>query len=427
MTTRRELLQGLSALAATGVLGSEALANNTCTNTKQVLEIFLDGGLSCFETLMGRPTGFATPWTEDERLQCSDGVGPSAYNWTHDVAASPGGTALYRFTDAANPLFTSTGFDSQFRLVEMAHGLVPHHAAVPFAIAGTTLGRAEHAGMAAAVEDEHGPASSGPTSYVIDAGGRRTSLAAMPTGTLGAENSPVLVTAGDTQVVNGSLFDRTGRDTDDLLELYRNQYVDRLTSPGGLDSLRSPGLDGYRGALRHFLDPGSFGTTIVNASGTSEIDTGLNLASSLLALPDTRYVCVIIGNFDTHGTVVSTGASADHHNGKLDELLTKLEALFSSSLDCLTIAINTEFGRVLQGNGTGHYPYLYANLLLGAGLDGTVAARRNGRPYRPSELRAALLHQVDVNASGVLGASPDIYDTYLDGPIVQDIHAKLLG
>jgi hypothetical protein len=427
-TTRRDLLRGLAALGLLGPAAAHAKGGGGSlpppppTGTK-VLEIFCSGGLSCFDTLMGRPAvmgpGSAlpvhpAPWVETDRQRVSNAVSASTYTWSHMIG---GGQEAYYATNACSKLFVSSSIANKYRVLNMAHALLPHEAAAPYTLTGTSLGRPEHAGTAAAVHGQYGAGANGPTAYVLYKSAVIDALRAATTGQWGSDAYPPLIEFDGAGVVNKGLYGRTSRPTDPLLDALRAQFSDRR------DGVRSAGHDAYEGALTRSRQLSS-AYALLQAVASGSIAAMIELASRLLALPDTRYVCVVDPHYDSHWAKVSTWSNgvllgyepdnANYHNARIQAVLGGVDAAVGAgwlNLSTARVAITTEFGRRCeQEGGSGHHPFHYAQLVLAHGLG---SPRVGNQVLAPAQFRAGLLHALGVDALAALGPNPDAHDPYL--------------
>lgn len=427
-TSRRELLQGLIASGGLSALGvatpksAQAQQLNLLHNqgpAYKVLEVHLAGGLSCFESLLGRPASFQTPWW-DGRVDISNGVAPSNYHWAYTLQ---GGNGAYQATNAAAGLMTGS-LANRTRVVEMSHDLLPHEAAVPLQLTGTSLGRTQHAGMAAIINAAY--AGSAPRAYVLYDAAIWDAVIACKTGTFGADTYPVLAEANQWGVVNASRYARTPKTSDAVLSALRGRYTDRLVHSSGPDRVRSNGHDGYEGAVTAAMDTTPFASLFTSASGANSTDLRLRLAANLLQSGGARYVCVVDPHYDSHGITYANGDSANHHNGALQRIADSLNALVASgtiSLNDTRIVLTTEFGRGKEGGGTGHYPYWYANVAIG-GIVGTTNVTGT---LGPSQFRAGVLHAAGIDAQLALSSTPDTAGTQLSATSGPTFFNQLFG
>lgn len=385
----------------------------------KVLEVFMAGGFSCFDTIMGCPAN--APWP-DERVQyvsdaMTNAVGRD-YSWRDDFDNNG-----FLLSDAASVLLDpSSALYQKWRMVHMQHNLNPHEAAAPYTLTGTSIGRPNHAGMAAAVDAVFGPTANAPTAYVIYHQRIRDALTACATGIYGAETYPVLIEATAGGVTNAELYEREERPTDALLALAKQRYAERLEHASG--AVRSAGHDAYTSATGS-LDTSSYADILTDvAAEATATEVMLQLAADLLALPDTRYVCIIDPHYDTHGTKVRRDGdyapdSSNYHNERLARILNKVNDLAETGeipLDTMHVAITTEFGRRFEGNfvetqttGTGHNPEDYGQLVLGM----APTSNHYAGPIPPAKFRAGLLHAAGVDALAALGEYPDTLGTQI--------------
>lgn len=480
---RRALLTGAAAMAGAGLfMPHRANARwgtlNPRTNPwgpnasnrpiSRILEVFIYGGLSQWETFYLNPasaTGVAAcaggcPVDPDpasnmqwgtykcqfEALANSDTRRPMGTPMTKEV------TSNVHLGPPTYPLWRQDLFD-HLQVLVCNHDLLPHEAAIPYALTGTRLGRPTLAGTGAFAA-RYFQANTVPVSFVVKAGGGSVGdnlAAATATGDLGSEYKPMLIDV-PCGGPNLTVLDRQPTVAQDLLlKYYLEQYRARLTFPGQTAATRSSAFAGYDATLGQFLNTqeiralmGSYdpnandlikgeepacvrGTSTSRCTGAAETDgvrQSLNFAAFLLRQDTTRYVCVI----DT-GRQDEAGAGYDTHSNNAQATYRSLSSTLEviarltdpnqpggPKIDPYTmIVINTEFGRSPNKEGqTGrsHYPYAYANLIIppaasgpafplrpqrrvlgGIGQTGRVEAQTTGgiAAITPTDLRAAML------------------------------------
>ena len=385
---------------------------------RRVLEVFLYGGLSPWETLYfvrsyGKPTDPTYPRQQYYAFE-ADNLQAAA------ACGLPSGTAIGQFfakdelgADVelgpfARRLWPRADILARTRLVVQRHRLAPHEAAVPQALTGRPVGQPSAAGLGSHVQryfvDRDDGSRAAPWSYVFATGGLAGDnvSAAVSTGMHPGSARPLLV-----KVDNAQSFARllaraevatAGKPAayDALMRAYVDQYSARLRWKGG-DPVRSARFAdlsvaattvGKNTAIQGVLDSRLFVTQAGAACGVSEERDiplmSLAAARHLLTHPTqpARYVCVsdvgLIeasggGGYDTH----SDNARDTARN--FDNLLAALLAIINKpgendptklSLDDTLIILNTEFGRTPtpQGDagGRNHHPYGYATAFIGA-------------------------------------------------------------
>jgi Protein of unknown function (DUF1501) len=389
---------------------------------KKVLEIFLYGGLSAWETLYfvrnyGKPTDPQFPnqqyyaFTSDNASAfgaCGGADIPRVVG-TDDLGASVElGPFAYR-------LWNRQDLVSRMRIVVQKHNLEPHEAAVPQALTGRPVGQPNAAGLGAHVQRARidgglTPDRASPYSYVFATGGITSDniAAAASSGSHPGSARPLLIktdnASGFTTLLQRNTVG-TGRATNDaLVAAYVDQYNARLTWPGQ-GRVRSPRTDDLDvafttttkvDAIQGVLTP----TLFTQRSGTScgqskpfDIPlVGLGAAAHLLTHPTepASYVCVSdVGLYEASG-----GGGYDTHTDNARDTATNFDNMLQSllgiinapgetdpaklSLDDTLIILNTEFGRtpIAQdgGNGRNHHPYGYATAFIG----GPITAAQKG-------------------------------------------------
>ena len=388
---------------------------------KRVLEVFLYGGLSAWETLYfvrtyGRPSDPQHPNTQyyafaSANAQMTSTCGGADQDRTFGQDALGANVELGPF---AWRLWQRQDVVSRMRVVVQHHSLEPHEAAVPQALTGRPVGQPTAAGLGAHVQrariDGNAmPGRASPYSYVLATGGissDNVAAAASPGAHPGAAR-PLLIKTDDA----GQLARLLGRPTvgaarashDALVQAYLDQYQTRLTWPGQ-GRVRSPRTDDLAVAFTNTTHvdaiagvvPGSlFASRTGTACQVSHQDiplVALGAAAHLLTHPTepASYVCVS----DTGLYEASGGGGYDTHTDNardtatnFDNMLQSLLAIINApgetdptklSLDDTLIILNTEFGRTPgpQGNGNGrnHHPYGYATAFIG----GPITAAQKG-------------------------------------------------
>lgn len=426
-------LPSTSARASFGVFPSKArsLQLPLSSQVESVLEVYLYGGLSPWETVYyvddyGKNDGsFWYQYNEDvigadnpdsnEFALSSCGVdaaltAPQFFandELGNDVMTGPFAWALRARPDLVDRL----------RLVVQRHDLLPHEAAVPFALTGKKVGQPTMAGLGAHVQrafsDElkrNGGARRTPFSYVL------ASAAAIPsdntaafvaTGTHPGGARPLRINVDSAARLEQLLrregvSDRAAHDA--LVEHYVARYRERLRFKGRGEPLRSPRFDALAEGARSLqdvdaiaatLDPALFDPINGDLCGSGEtvnlVEQSLKLAAHLLtqAGERARYVCVV----DSGLTVASGGGGYDTHtenslvtSRNFTNLLQGLSSIIAApgetgesaagkiDLTKTLIILNTEFGRsprLQEGaGGRNHHPNGYITALLGGPVPG---------------------------------------------------------
>jgi hypothetical protein len=390
---------------------------------RRVLEVFLYGGLSCWETLylveeFGRPDDPDYPneqfYTYDDVVsraqQCGHGGGVGHFFGQdadgHDVKLGPMSWRLWNRPDIT----------SRMRIVVQKHLLEPHEAAVPQALTGRPVGQPSAAGLGAHVQryfvERAGADRQAPYSYVFATGGLAGDnvSAAASAGVHPGVARPLMVKVDNASRLSELLARNTVGDGraryDELMDIYIDQYQRRLTWPDGdaagpVRSARFGDLaQAHRtvenvDAIRGVMDASLFGPRPGAACGAS---TGfdipgisLNAARHLLTHPDepASYVCVSDtglreavggGGYDTHE--FNTDDTAMNFDNMLRNLLSIINGPGETDprkldLDDTLIILNTEFGRTSigqGGSGRNHHPYGYVTVFLG----GPITAAEKG-------------------------------------------------
>jgi hypothetical protein len=454
---RRRTFMGLvgGATAATAVIGmrrarasfgefptgSDSVKLLDGVRAKKVLEIFLYGGLSQWETLYfvrnyGTPTD---PMYANQQYY--------TFASTNDQATTAcGGTAMTRMfgQDALGAnveigpfawrLWNRPDVVNRMRIVVQKHNLEPHEAAVPQALTGRPVGQPTAAGLGthvqrARIDSAIAPNRASPHSYVFATGGISSDnvAAAAAAGAHPGSARPLLIKT-DNAADFTSLLARPGvnnrANNDALVQSYVDQYQDRLTWPNQ-GRVRSARADDFGVAFSttkqvdaiQAVLAGQFTTkagTSCGRSRTRDIPVmGISAAAHLLTHPTepASYVCVS----DTGLYEASGGGGYDTHTNNardtaqnFDNLMQSLLAIINApgetdpakiSLDDTLIVLNTEFGRtpVAQGgNGRNHHPYGYATAFIGGptmkGVSGAIGPDGNATMFAsPSENRIAAL------------------------------------
>jgi len=427
---------------------------------KRVLEIFLYGGLSCWETFylveeFGKPTdsmypneqfyaytdivsrarSCGSPHTEVGKFFAQDADG-------HDVKLGPFAYKLWDRPDVTD----------RMRLVVQRHSLEPHEAAVPQALTGRPVGQPVAAGLGTHVQrylvERAEPDRKAPYSYVFATGGLSGDnvSAAASTGVHPGVARPLLVKVDNAE----RLVDLLGRPTvgtgraqyDALMDAYIEQYQRRLRWSGDGDPVRSARTadlaQAHRtvenvDAIRSVMDPELFAArSATSCSDSTDFDipgVSLNAARHLLTHPEqpATYVCVSDtglreavggGGYDTHE--LNSADTAMNFDNLMRNLLSIINGPGETdatklNLDDTLIILNTEFGRTpgRQGaTGRNHHPYGYVTAFIGGpittaeqGIYGNIKNSSTAGTYAsPAENRIAALL-----ALGIWPFSPEAF------------------
>lgn len=390
---------------------------------RRVLEIFLYGGLSQWETLYlvrgyGRPTD---PMYANQQYYTFDFDTTGGTRRALTACGFPaGGEIGQAFARDAMGVDVELGPFSRrlwmrpdvidrMRVIVQRHKLEPHEAAVPQALTGRPVGQPSAAGLGSHVQRYHLDRDPGdraaPWSYVFATGGVAGDnvSAAAATGVHPGGARPLLIKIDNAQ----SFASMLARDTvkgagpvepyDALMRTYVDAYSKRLSwkDQGPVRSRRFADLTIAAGtvaksdAIAGVLEPRLFANRSGMACGqtrTRDIPgMSLEAARHLLTHPTqpARYVCVS----DTGLYEASGGGGYDTHDDNafdtarnFDNLLRSLLAIINApgetdptklSLDDTLIILNTEFGRTPWAQmrseyGRNHHPYGYVTAMIGA-------------------------------------------------------------
>ena len=451
----------------------------TCENHDgyKILEIFLRGGSSQWETFwlpgnasapnftdygMGSLPLANLDWSANTAsFPCEAPDVPTAHTDAQLFAAQSGGGNIF-WGAPAKPLYRRNDILSRCRMVTQYHGLAPHEAAVPYVMAGLTLGNPRRAGAGAAIQRRArvtAPDQLLPTSYVLHRSSTFAANAAATTGMHPGFARPVVIRVQNNNFFVDSLA-RTGMtsESDELLLALRHEYRDRLRFRGSGSPVRSAGFEGYWVAAELLDDapamqalfPGNIlqidnGVTACatqpgfNTGNVPAAKTMMQAAASLLSSGPARYCCVIDrginGTFDTHGN--ATLSHLLYTSGNMYNFMHHLADVIHDpvnnptgtlNLDDTMVVINTEFGRTpnVNGNiGRDHWTRGYVSTFIGGPINGGASIRGSidasgyadiSHRYSPTDMRAAVLLAagVDPFADGNFRLS-DFSDALLSG------------
>ncbi len=422
--------------------GTESVQLPEGQRAKRVLEIFLYGGVSTWETLYfvrdyGSPTDPQHPNTQYYAYASANATAIQTCGMAEmerPFATDESG-AMVELGPFATRLWARPDLVDRMRIVVQHHTLEPHEAAVPMALTGRPVGQPNAAGLGAHVQRARldggvTPDRASPYSYVLATGGITSDnvAAAASAGTHIGAARPILIKTDNAATFTGLLGRTTvgaGRANHDaLVQAYTDQYNARLTWPDG-GRVRSARTDDFQvaaatttkvDAIRAVVPDNLFDVRNNTACGVSRKSIphmGLNAARALLTHPTepAAYVCVS----DTGLREASGGGGYDTHTENardtamnFDNLLAGLTAIINApgetdptklSLDDTLIILNTEFGRTPWKQGTtgrNHHPYGYATAFIGGpvqkGVSGAIG--RDGMAASaaaPAENRMAAL------------------------------------
>ena len=419
----------------------------TLSQPMKILEVHLYGGLSPWETFYLRNRSGNQGW----RGFFSDfnNLNWNATNCTN--TPSPVETHLFDSSDpgheillgpATKPLWRQEIRD-RMRVIVLQHDLLPHEAAIPYALSGFRLGNPKLAGLGAPIQrralaiEENKPIANRrtvpfsyccqPATFQFPADNLQTMTSS---GLHPGSSRPVNIKIGPANDLI-QLLNRNNMtsDADAMIEQYRSQYRDLLRYAGAGDPVRSRGFSDYSTSISTLLGSPDlltmFATTNLNLRTDWECasettfgmsdnipGTGIRIAADLLAHPTTpaHYVCVVDSGLKPHG---AGGGYDTHNNGhvlhtavNLWNTLSTLEELIVNqtiNLDETMIVLTTEFGRTPNRNinGRDHWPQGYVNVLIGGpittGRDGVIGRIEDSTGiassdvFNPSDVRAAIL------------------------------------
>ena len=421
----------------------------------RVLEIFIYGGLSPWETFYVRSDGGYADWFEfKSRFEalswCSDGPGSGE---TQANGNDMAGNAV-RLGPATQPLW---GLRNRLRILPVRHNLLPHEAAIPYTLTGNRLGNPRLAGLGAHIQRFAQTVlpigQSRPRSYVVfpptpTLFDESRLVAMTATGMHPGSARPLLLRIGEGAAFRAALGrEGIGPNHDRMVDVYRDQFRRDLRWAGSSVTptpeqhrvLRSPGFENYNAALEGVLhtediepiiDSDSLLTASTSAgcglvggaphTGPDYTRCAINLAGHLFD-NDARYV----GLVDVGLIRAGTGGGYDTHPESEHARLTSfnLHALLSAVRDAVTapsggsprinlddtlIVLNTEFGRTpyvgLDG-GRDHHPEGYVMCLLG----GPIGRMEGGTPRANAGVGGAMDAAgltIDEFAGSFLGLTP---------------------
>lgn len=419
----------------------------------KVLEIFLYGGLSPWETFYfreGVTRGFETA-IASLTWNCSAApAGLETRDFANDTDATPKPVKLGPFT---KPLW-SDHIRRRMRVIVLS--LLPHEAAVPYGLTGLRLGRPQFAGTGTPVARRARAAGIGgasrvlPYAYVcspaVTTANPDNIAGSSATGLHPGQHRPLTLRIGSSDLFRTQLpRTNVGAGNDPLLRQYRSLYRDELRFRGtATPPIRSKAFNEYNASLEALLNAPQLDTLLAGApllrtdrpcvgpSTVSAINnipgTGLRLAAYLLTRPAAeaaRYVCVVDSGLEE----ASGGGGYDTHSGHVRSIATNLMNTLITltdiirdpanpragddariSLDDTLIVLNTEFGRTPYpstngsasptATGRDHYTYGYTVAMIGGPItDGLHAVRgaiddtTDGPTvsYTPTDVKAAVL------------------------------------
>ena len=426
--------------------GSESVQLPANVRAKKILEIYLYGGLSPWETLYfvrdyGTPTDPQFPNSQYYAYATTNAQVVATCGGTEEARpfAQDADGAMVEIGPFASRLATRTDLVDRMRVVVQRHNLEPHEAAVPMALTGRPVGQPNAAGLGAHVQRAQldaglTPTRASPHSYVLSTADISSDnvAAAAAAGTHPGAARPLLLKTNSAAAVTELLARNTvggNRSSHDaLVQAYIDQYQGRLTWPGQgrVRSARTDDLivahatatrsDAIRAVLTDDLFASRTNKTCGSSTRTSLPHIGINAAVGLLTHPTepASYVCVSDvglerasggGGYDTHSR--NAQDTAMNFDNMINALLAVVNAPGESnprklSLDDTLIILNTEFGRTpnrQDQSGRNHHPYGYVTAFLGGpitaaekGVSGAIGRDGNATQFAtPAENRIAAL------------------------------------
>ncbi len=440
--------------------GADAALLPEGVRAKRVLEVFLYGGLSPWETLYfvrnyGTPTDpqyanqqYYTYATSNATMisRCGGGTFDDVRGFGQDALGAD--VELGAF---AHRLWLRPDVVDRMRIVVQKHTLEPHEAAVPQALTGRPVGQPVAAGLGAHVQRARldsglAPERASPYSYVFATGGISSDnvAAAAAPGVHPGGARPLLIktdnVTGFTSLLGRSTVGSARAHHDALVQAYTPQYNGRLTWPQG-PRVRSARTDDFEVAFNNTKRVDAIAAVLTNdlfqtrpgmacqATRQKNIPLiGMSAAARLLTHPTepASYVCVSdIGLYEASG-----GGGYDTHTDNARDTATNFDNMLQSllgvinapgeadpnkiSLDDTLIILNTEFGRTPRPQGqTGrnHHPYGYVTAFIGGpttkGISGAIGPDGNATSdgyATPAQNRIAALL-----ALGIWPFSPEAF------------------
>lgn len=438
---RRQFLVGAAATSAALLLPRTAHAFGAfpqrakdlllpaSSRVQNVLEVYLYGGLSPWETLYyvdryGKDDG--TFWYQYN----TDVLGPDAFDTNEGAMSSCGfGTDFFTpsfFTNDelgndvmlgpfAGALRERPDLVDRMRLVVQRHDLLPHEAAVPYALTGKRVGQPSMAGLGAHIQQAFidadraaGRTRKTPYSYVLASAGAIPSdntAAFVAAGTHPGTARPLRINV-DSAARLQQLLKRDGvgdkrAQHDALVDHYVAQYQQRLRHRGRGEPLRSPRFNELAQSARALHNVDAIASVMredlltapsLDLCASGEVlnlpDQSLKLAAHLLttASEQARYVCVVDtglvsasggGGYDTHTEQAIT--TARNFTNVIRSLASIVKRPGESAegkidLDTTLVILNTEFGRTptlqQETGGRNHHTNGYVTAFLGGPVPG---------------------------------------------------------
>lgn len=450
--------------------GAEAATVPTGLQAENILEIFLYGGLSQYESFYcvdeyGQADG--TGWHlflksgEIQKAVTACGFsGPLLEDFALDANGK-----MVKFGPYVMPLRNRPDVMDRVRVSITKHDLEPHEGAIPLALAGRPLGHPTLAGLGSHIQryffDRNTTPGRAPFSYVLLSSQliatdniRSATAIGMHPGAARPLSLKVDAASDITALLARGTVGANRANYDKLMDGYIERYAARLRWKEE-GPLRAPRLGDLSSSADSIASADAISAVLESqyftkfsgkeCGDTGSVDTtamNLKLATHLLTHPTVpaRYVCVVDsglipadggGGYDTHGEnshtqsrnlshTLKTLMSLINHPGEGDP--DKLD------LDKTMIVLTTEFGRTpfAQGSkGRNHWPYGYPITFIGGPIRGASKgvfgasgpdARATPGSSTPQENRIAALMALGIwpfaqesyNVADVPGATTEV-------------------
>jgi len=398
--------------------GADSAAVPAAMRAQNILEIFLYGGVSQYESFycvdafgQSDSTGwwlFYNSGDVQKAVQSCGIPGPLLADFATDASGN-----MVKLGPFVMPLRSRQDIVDRMRVAITAHDLEPHEGAIPLALAGRPLGHPALAGLGSHIQryylDHDNQPGRAPYAYMLVSANlgfpadniRSATAIGMHPGAARPLGIKVDAASDLTSLLARGTVGQNRAAYDKLMSEHVDRYNARLTYKGKTGPLRAPRVTDlssaalsieHADAIASVLDPSLFnvvgGSECGDSNATDATTMSLKLATHLLTHPTApaRYVCVIDGGlkladggggYDTHGENSHTQAR------NLGHMLKSLTALINLpgendpdklDLDKTMIVLTTEFGRTpyAQGGGKGrnHWPYGYPIVFLGGPIQG---------------------------------------------------------
>ena len=405
---------GLKAALGWGEITDSTVQGSLPANGFKILEVFLYGGVSPWETFYvrsGITDSFFGMGTQVSGLDWANACMGTPVPSNQINAFGDDGLGAVAWGPSTKPLWRTDIFD-RARMVVLQHNLEPHEAAIPYALTGHVLGRPNFSGLGSAVSHRFANSSHPlPYSYVFmpdDNAAVNDNFQGMTaTGTHGGEHRPLMLMMGPTIGTLATQLARNGMsaNADSALRFYRASYADKLRRNGNVS--RSKGFSAYDSGLENLLRAPDLATLVGGAiqppanttsctsflpnAPSSALDrtrASIRAAAALLAQPETsggaRYVGIVDGGllqaggagYDTHSLNDHSVVTATNVFNLCSVLADVIDpaatpAAGKISLSDTLVILKTEFGRTPEPVGSGdsagrdHWPHGYVNILIG--------------------------------------------------------------